>query len=556
MRCSCYIAAVWLGVVFTGSAVHAGRLVSPAEGQVLDRLPIEFEWETPDSAYPVALLLYHEQQEEPRIISVARPDHRCRVDGLVSGKYRWNVLDHSDNLIGEKYGSFELRLPAPPAAGKPETSSVPATVSELLKPDASPATPNVQPPSKPAPKPSKPAPGPVAPAKHKWPRGTILAMTLLVLCGLSLIVIGVVRWIDSRRHDYGEYDACARGFMPGVRNTPVIRIQQLEGKAGHLENTVTPLETKVTHIEEELSRLQESFASETDKLRESLKGYVPTKKLEEILSAAEPEVNRGLHKIEEQGQDIRILQELLSAMKGSLDFLVKERNAAKEALVLTACKQVNAWVEQLYGGVPRETTMLLKALTRASRAEPLPQLMDAGRQFLSEIYASAGGAALCNRTRAVETLQDIRDKLGLLSGGNNTGIQQTVDRLRQEAERIFCSCADGQSQERLDPELAERTRRMLIKELGMPYISIVMGRYAGDAAAASALISDVLGDLGLDLIKIVVGQTHLEKKFHDVRGEIPATDKCPSGTIANVVKMGYVDQRTQAIVRAVVAVAQ
>jgi len=168
--------------------------------------------------------------------------------------------------------------------------------------------------------------------------------------------------------------------------------------------------------------------------------------------------------------------------------------------------------------------------------------------------------ALRNRTGAVRKLEDIREKLDQLSAGNDTGIQQKVDHLQEEAEKIFSPYANGQGQEgrqeRLDPELIERTRRMLIKELGMPYISIVMGRYAGNAAAASALISDVLGDLGLDLIKVVVGQTRPEKNYHDVQASMPATDKCPSGTIGNVVKMGYVNERTQEISPAQVFVAQ
>jgi len=590
MRCSCYIVAVWLGVVFTGSPACAGRLVSPAEGQVLDRLPIEFKWETPNSAYPVVLVLYHEQREEPRTISMARPDHRCRVGGLASGKYRWNVLDRTANPIGEKYGSFELRLPAPPSSGKPETSSVPATVSELLKPGASPATPNapplkktppaqkppanppvqgarvspsipnVQPPSKPAPAASKRSTGPVVQAKPGWSWRMKLAVMLLVLCATTAIGIAVTWWIDSRKRDT-EYSAYARGMLTpdpqgiGV-NTTITRIQQLEGKAGHLENTVTPLDTKVTHIEEALTRLQQFLANEPDRWRESLKGYVPTKRLEEIFSAAEPTVNRGLHKIEEQGRDIKALQEDLSAMQESLKSLLSERRA----VALAACKQVDAWMEQLRCGVPRETTMLLKALTRASRAETLPQLRDTSQQLLSEIYASVGGAALRNRTGAVRKLEDIREKLDQLSAGNDTGIQQKVDHLQEEAEKIFSPYANGQGQEgrqeRLDPELAERSRRILIKELGMPYISIVMGRYAGNATAASALISDVLGDLGLELIKIVVGQTRPEERLHDVQAETPATDKCPAGTIANVIKMGYVNQDTEEISRAQVFVAQ
>jgi len=617
MRCSCYIVAVWLGVVFTGSAVHAGRLVSPAEGQVLDRLPIQFEWETSGSAYAVILILYHEQEKEPRIISVARSDRRCRVDGLVNGKYRWNVLDGYEYPLGDKDGRFELRLPAPSSSGKPKTSSVPAAVSELSKAGASPATvstpplktpppaqkppanppapvervsppiPNVQPPSKPAPAAPKPAPGPAVPAKPGWSRGTKVAVAVLVICALNAIGIAVIRWLDSRKRDAAEYEyrAPARGLVlpprEGSVNPPVIRIQQSEAKAGHLERTVTALETKVTHIEEALSRLQHFLAKEHDRLREDVKGYVPAQKFEETIAALEAKVGQSRKSLQgslhpETGQDdqkIKSLQERLAArqerltarqerltvrqarltaMQESLKSLLSE----KRATVLAACNQVDAWIEQLKGAVPRETTMLLTALTRAGRAETLPQLRDTSQQLLSEIYASVGGAALRNRTGAVKRLQEIRDMLEQLSGGNDTGIQQKVDRLQAEAEKIFSPYANGQSQERLDPDLAERTRRMLIKELGMPYVSIVMGRYAGNAVAASALISDVLHDLGLDLIQIVVGQTRPEKDYHEVQANMPATDKCASGTIANVVKMGYVNQRTREISPAQVFVAQ
>jgi molecular chaperone GrpE (heat shock protein) len=382
-----------------------------------------------------------------------------------------------------------------------------------------------------------------------WLFALILVVVIAVAVGITVLV---QNWPESRR--YGR-----RTVNPPVTRplAPDKHVQE-PGNDAWLQQVRKIINEKLQEQQQKTMdavhhHAERSSARVSQEIRHDLADYVSEGELESKLKAMESGLNQSVGQINSAlNSDIRGLADRIASIEADLNALRQEKLAKRNAIIMEACKKVDGLISQLAAAIAPATARLLNGLTMASRAEALPQVVKAGQRLTAEFYAIPGGESLRAYMVAIGRLQEVRDKLERLL--LSTVSDLTPDSLLREAETVFESYVNAHNHERLSPGLVEQTRQALVNEIGMPYISLVMGRLQGDSVAASQQIARIMQELGYDLIEIVVGKTRPDARYHEVGSAAP-TDRHPAGTITSVVRMGYIERTTGEISRAQVIVA-
>lgn len=304
----------------------------------------------------------------------------------------------------------------------------------------------------------------------------------------------------------------------------------------------------------------QDLRNEIQQVRERIQGgiedYVSASQFKSKTELLETLLSQSIERLREDShREMEQLNEKIASLENDLITLRQERLADKNAAVVAARKELDILIEQLTTALPQDAANLLNALSFASHADALSHLVEVGQRLLSEICSSKSSASLRAYIETMDKLQEIREKLDRLLTRTLPDAEQRSSRLLREAQEILTGYTDTKISKSFNSELIERTRRALLKEIGMPYISIVMGRFRGNGDKAYTQLAETLQQLGLDLIDITIGQTRPDERLHDVQSAMPP-DKYPSGTIANVVKMGYIERATGEISKAQVIVSQ
>jgi len=314
---------------------------------------------------------------------------------------------------------------------------------------------------------------------------------------------------------------------------------------------ISTTHAKIDHqnLKDEVRRIREIIQGSIEDYVSASQFKSKTESLETLLSQSIERLREDSHREMEQ------LNEKIASLENDLITLRQERLAEKNAAVVAARKELDILIEQVTTALPQDAANLLNALSFANHADALSHLVEVGQRLLSEICSSKGGASLRAYIEMMDKLQEIREKLDRLLTRTLPDAEQRSSRLLREAQEILTGYTDTKSSKSFNSELIKRTRRALLKEIGMPYISIVMGRFRGNGDKAYTQLAETLQQLGLNLIDITIGQTRPDERLHDVQSAMPP-DKYPSGTIANVVKMGYIERATGEISKAQVIVSQ
>jgi len=361
-------------------------------------------------------------------------------------------------------------------------------------------------------------------------------------------------YATQSRNDYVD----TASFNEWARHVKGIdqKIGAVEQRLSSLSSSVQQVSTQISSAKQEATLAKQSAVHEVQKVRTALGDYVTGSQLRSHVDQWGQQQTSAMEDLSQRvAQDIQSMQSQVAALQNDIQAMRNERLAEKNAAVVEASRRVDSLLEQVGKGLPPEAASLINGLAAACYADALPQLMKVGQRLLNEVCSSEGGQSLKAYVEAVNKVHEIRDELNKLLSQPTADAEQRATKLAQEADQVVRTCVEAQSAASVDNALIDQAKRTLMKEAAMPYVSIVMGRYQGDGEGAYKQIKDVLQNLGLDLIDIAVGQTRPDSRLHDVQSSM-SSDKYPSGTIANVVRMGYTNRSTGEVTKAQVIVAQ
>ncbi len=553
-----WITSIFIVFALVGQTICYAVILKPVDGTEFNSesdFPIQFRWK--EDPEPKHLKVWRFADNKDFIYDVSGDEYLCDANDLKkNGTYRWGVT-HTREELPTAFNTFTVAIPPESTfedgnkdttqggAGQQRGTLEESEINTIVKKNN------------------------LGVESENGSRRSLFWWILFPLVSImSLIVIAYVFfWPKLKLRLYTDDES--------YYWEPRKRKELLASPNNYVEDRVIMnLRRSVKSIQEEFQDMQravkistthakidhQKLKDEVRRIREIIQGgiedYVSASQFKSKTESLETLLSQSIERLREDShREMEQLNEKIASQENDLITLRQERLAEKNAAVVAARKELDILIEQVTTALPQDAANLLNALSLVSHADALPHLGEIGQRLLSKICSSKGSASLRAYIETTDNLQEIREKLDRLLTRTLPDADQRSSRLLGKAQEILTAYTNTKGSGSFDSKLIEQTRRTLLKEIGMPYISIVMGRFQGNGDKAYSQLAETLQQLGLDLIDITIGQTRPDERLHDVQSAMPM-DKYPSGTIANVVKMGYIERATGEISKAQVIVSQ